>query len=311
MKAGLYQIDIKTIMDINFNLKKELILFEEVIICNEDALYADTYGHKYINQILDYYKDLIEASHVKTLDHSVFKDSDFDISEEVKYLINEKRNIESEHHEFWKKMKNRDKYDDFDPNKEWDLYRWGVYGSDITNRLTSIYLNSIYPENEYIPIQKEYFPTLQEDKTPKDQVINLVLKEFPIIDSDVPIEQVIEFKEERELKLRYFELRDFITNLARENLSHSEIKDKLEYLLHEYEEGLKQAKLKYTTSTLETICIAGAEFIENLAKLKFSSAVKNLFELNMQNFELLEAEKNLKGREVSFIYYSNQRFGDK
>lgn len=61
-------------------------------------------------------------------------------------------------------MRNRDKYKDFDPNKEFDLYCWGVYGSDIVNRLISIHMNSVNPSKEYIPIQKKHLPSLNNEK---------------------------------------------------------------------------------------------------------------------------------------------------
>lgn len=308
MKCGLFQIDIETIANRDINLKKELLLFDEVIICNEEALYTETFGHKYVDEILNYYKGLIGNEIIKTLDSKEIENLTDNDSEETALLLKEKRSLDKERNQFWEKMKNRDKYKDFEPNKEFDLYHWGVYSSDIVNRLISIHMNSVNPSNEYIPIQKKHFPSFNNEKNQKDMVINLALKEFPIIDDKTPIEQVIEFRNEDDLRLRYFELRDFITNLSKQNLSEIEIKDKFEYLLNEYKNGLKLAELKYTNSTLETICIAGAEFVENLAKLKFSSAVKKLFELSKQDFELLEAEKGLKGRELSFIYYANQRF---
>lgn len=102
-------------------------------------------------------------------------------------------------------------------------------------------------------------------------------------------------------------MRDFLTTLSKQNLTQNEIQEKVEYLLNEYKNGLELLELKYNLSTIETICITAAEVVESVATLKFSKAVKTLFELNKKELQLLEAEQKLKGREVSFLYEAKKK----
>ena len=84
--------------------------------------------------------------------------------------------------------------------------------------------------------------------------------------------------------------------------SYQEIEDKIEFLFDQYTERLKLHRLKYTSSTLEIICITTTQFLENIVKLKFSDALKVFFEVNMKKIEIIEAEKNILGRELSYIH---------
>ncbi|MBO6533289.1 MAG: hypothetical protein JJ935_09450 [Muricauda sp.] len=175
----------------------------------------------------------------------------------------------------------------------------GEFGS----RLRSMVFNFNNPSSEYIPIVKNFASNdLNEIETTKSLVLGVVLKNFPIIDSNVEVERIIEFKKAEDIRARYFELRDFVTNLSKQNLKENEIQEKVEYLLNEYKNGLELLDFKYNLSTIETICITTAEVVENIATLKFSKAVKTLFELNKRELKLLEAERELKGREVSYLY---------
>ena len=174
---------------------------------------------------------------------------------------------------------------------------------EYSSRYRSIVLNHKNPENEYIPIVKDFTPTgIKEVDTSKSVVLSIVLKNFPLINPNIDLERIVEFKKAEDIKSRYFELRDFITSISKQNLTPNEIHEKVEYLLNEYKNGLELIDFKYNLSTLETICIATSEVVENIATLKFSKAVKTLFELNKKELQLLEAERNIKGREVSFLY---------
>lgn len=170
------------------------------------------------------------------------------------------------------------------------------------SRAAATILNRIDLQNEYIPTFRKFLdldPQCYAVK--KHDIIQIILKKFPIISDDISIEQIIEFKSDSDTKLRYFELIDFITNISYSKFSIKEIEEKIEFLLHQYKTGLELQKIKYNTSILETFCITSLQIIENLAKLKFSDAIKPIFDLTKKKINLIEAERQLKGRELSYI----------
>lgn len=176
----------------------------------------------------------------------------------------------------------------------------------ITARHNSLIFNSIDKENEYSPII-----TFEDDidhrlASRKYQVINLVLKEFPTLDMNVSLDFIQDFKEDSDITNRLFSLRDFINNISNSNLSRKEIADKIEYLISQYSEGLEKTKMKYSYNKLELIAITTAEIVENLATLKFSKALKTVFDIKKTDIQLYEAEEKLIGKEVSFIHKSHE-----
>ena len=179
----------------------------------------------------------------------------------------------------------------------------GQYGI----RYKSSILNRLHDEDEHIPIIKKFYHSNMDLEVKKEDVLYLILKKFPIISEDIHIDKIIELKNDSDLKSRYYELRDFITTISKSNLSLNEINDKIEFLLDQYRERLELHKLKYHTSVFETFCISTTQFLEDMLKFKLSTAIKSIFEINKKKIEVIEAEKNIPGRELSYIYKVSER----
>lgn len=76
---------------------------------------------------------------------------------------------------------------------------------EFSSRYRSIVLNHKNPSSEYIPIVRNFAPKyLNEVDTNKSLVLGVVLKNFPIIESNVDIDRIIEFKQVDEIRARYF-----------------------------------------------------------------------------------------------------------
>jgi len=180
-------------------------------------------------------------------------------------------------------------------------------GAQYSARFKSAMFNLLDPKNEYIPIIKSFETDSKTDwEVSKETILNIVFKKFPVIPVESSIDDFIAFKSNSDIKLRYYELRDFITTISKSNLSLKEIEDKIEYLYNQYIQSVAYFQKKYKTSILETMCIATATIIEDMVKFKYSDLVKKIFEIKSKKYNLIEAERNLKGRELSYIYKVNE-----
>lgn len=179
----------------------------------------------------------------------------------------------------------------------------GQYGI----RYKSAILNKLNLEDEYIPIIKKLYESDNEVK--KENVLQILFKKMPVIDDNVEIEKLLEIKHDTDFKIRYYALRDFITQISKSSLSLKEIEDKIDYLLLQYTDSLKMHKLKYTYSMTEIICISTTKFLEDILKFKFSDAIKLLFEIKKKELAVIDAEKLLPGRELSYLHLINQKMG--
>ena len=184
--------------------------------------------------------------------------------------------------------------------------------SSIYSRFASIVLNEHFRENNYYPLVaptnylKSYYDSKRDDdwrvETLKSKVVNLIINKMPVPDDSVSWDQLKNFKSDPDSKKKLLGLRTWIAEISQKQFSLSEISEKLEYLLEEYSAQMKNHKLKYTLSSLETVLVPTLEVLENLIKFKFSKAAKVLFDLKRNQFQLLEAEAKFPGREIAYLY---------
>ena len=131
--------------------------------------------------------------------------------------------------------------------------------------------------------------------------VSVVLKKFPILDENISIEKIIDFKSDPDTKLKLGRLRNWISEVSNSKMSIKEIEEKIEYLLMEYSNHMNLHKIEYNLGKIETIVTTSLSFIENLTKLKLSNASKIIFDLNRTKIQLLKAENTAPGKEVAFI----------
>ena len=88
-----------------------------------------------------------------------------------------------------------------------------------------------------------------------------------------------------------------------------EMVEELEHVLSEYTRALQLLEKRHDFGTLELTLTTVPELVANLLTLKFTEAAKRLFELRNPKLKLLEDERNLTGREVSYVVAAHRRFG--
>ena len=172
---------------------------------------------------------------------------------------------------------------------------------ELKSRIFSIINNSKSTDN-YIPIIREkYRQNLMNEKLHISDAIGVVLKRFPIINLDTTVEKIIDFKSDPDTKIKLSRLRNWVTEIAKSNISIKEMEEKLDYLLLEYSNHMNLHRIEFNLGKIETLVTTSLAFIENLAKLKLSEASKVIFDLTRTEIGLLKAENSAPGKEVAFI----------
>lgn len=135
----------------------------------------------------------------------------------------------------------------------------------------------------------------------KQSIINLIIKKFPFIDDTIEWQKIIEFKTDIDAKNKLNSLKNWLIDISKNNYTVTEIEQKLDYFIDEYESLLKLHKLKIKYKKFDLILTATIGTIENLIKLNFTDIGKNLLTLKEDEINLKIDEKNLKGQEVAYI----------
>ena len=99
-----------------------------------------------------------------------------------------------------------------------------------------------------------------------------------------------------------------MSGVARAQHTPTEMEEQLEYLLENYRQHLQLHRMKANTGALQTVVVAAAEFLEDLANKRFSKIAKGIFSANQREIELLQGELTAPGKEVAYIVKSREAF---
>jgi len=141
--------------------------------------------------------------------------------------------------------------------------------------------------------------------------VNAVIEKFPIIDDEISWEKILDYKEDTEVKLKLKALKNFANDLAKNQYTFSEVEDKLDYLMNEYENQIKLHKLKVKYYKYDVLLNSTIGVLENIVKLNFTEIGKSHLSLKKEKVDLLLTEKNILGNEIAYIVDSTEQFGRK
>jgi hypothetical protein len=96
--------------------------------------------------------------------------------------------------------------------------------------------------------------------------------------------------------------------VARSELSPSEIEQKLEYLMSQYQRHMTLHKMKTNPGVLQSMVVTPAEFAESLVKFNWGKIARSLFTMRQRKIALLEGELNAPGNEVAYVIKSKEAF---
>ena len=142
----------------------------------------------------------------------------------------------------------------------------------------------------------------------KHDVVTIALAALPIPDDQTSWEQIIEYRDDPVLQDKFLDLRHWMSEVARGDLTPPEIEEKLEYLLSRYRRHLDIHKMKSNTTIFETVVVTTADVLGNLARFQWGKAAQGLFSFKHRKVDLLEGELKAEGSEVAYIMKARNLF---
>jgi hypothetical protein len=139
-----------------------------------------------------------------------------------------------------------------------------------------------------------------------ESTLRVALTALPLPDEGTSWSEILEFRAHTRDKQWAF--RRFLLSLATRQLSEAEIRDELEWSLHEYTKAMELHNIKASQSFVELFVISPLEIIENLVKLNWSKLAKGALSVRKRKVELLEAEMKAPGKECAYVFESRKRF---
>jgi hypothetical protein len=158
------------------------------------------------------------------------------------------------------------------------------------------------------PVLPISIPSIKEERADKGAIIQIALTALPIPDESMPWEQIMEYRSDPDSQSKFLALRNWMSEVARAELTPAEVEEKLMYLTDQYRRHMKLHRMKTNVGTLETIITTGAEVIGDLVSFKWGKAAEALFSLKKREVVLLEGELTAPGNEVAYIVKARETF---
>ena len=177
---------------------------------------------------------------------------------------------------------------------------YGLISAEVFLRpLSSYYRNVMHIDA--IPVASGKLPELPQQTGSVEEVVKVVINHLPIPDDSTSWEQIMDFRNDLDTQGKFLGLRNWMNDVARAKLTPLEVEQKLEWMIHDYQEHMNLHRMKANTGTLETILVS-------LADRKFGDIVKGLFSVKHKQIALLEAEAKSPGREIAIISKAQETF---
>lgn len=159
---------------------------------------------------------------------------------------------------------------------------------------------------------KQFFP-LSGSKIitgvlPKIPAMKLEVLNYPMIDTDISWQRLLEFKQDETTKKHFVRFNRLLNRLLTSLNTTQEVYEEIEYMLSEYKEYVELAQMKYKKSKRVFYLKWTEAIIEGLAGtplelLKPASVMLNSYlNIDRDHVEYLQAKHNAPEKEVSLLY---------
>jgi|GEM_PF-1724374 len=174
-------------------------------------------------------------------------------------------------------------------------------------RVYSIQFRELHGIDAY-PLLSITIPPAIDAAATKSDILRIALNYLPIPDETTHWEQILEFRNDPDSRHKFLDLRNWVNEVARGELSRNEIEDKLAYLISQYQRRMEVHKMKINKGVLETIVVSTIGLMKDLTTFNWKTAAQMPFTFSQRRIAMLEGELNTLGSEVAYILKARENF---
>ena len=165
----------------------------------------------------------------------------------------------------------------------------------------------VYPVNDVF----QDFDGLPGQLAGEQQVLSVVLKRLPVPSGDLPLEEIVRFKQDEDTQFKFRKFWHWARKAATKVGGHREIEEEIDELTNDYERHLAEHLKKVKHERVEIKVAMPLEFVEDLAKLHWGQAARRLFQLDKATLNAHEAELKLPGQEIAYVTAASRLLASK
>lgn len=315
---GVSVVDYISLLVQSQNITSDLLYFDKIIICNEfdDSLLNHFINapinqiHKEFMQTLEILEkhNLIEVNNLTSIQEDIRTASD--TSELHEYLRGASQSAQflDQVHRDARENKLLVTTRDADFDLQMDYFFHQAIVSQFANRMYCSVMNA-KSQDQFTPIISTGLNELRIlGKEERTDVVRVVLNNFPKIDPKEDIKKLVEFKADKDSKLKLDKLRNWVADIEQDNYSPKQIQGKIEFMLHDYADHLKKHKMVSLSGIIETIVIPSAVLLATFKDPAWAFIGYQAFQFWKQDVILAEGEKDAEGKEIAYIHKAQIEF---
>jgi len=167
-------------------------------------------------------------------------------------------------------------------------------------RLFALQVRNIEGLDAYATIPSGDNTLDHEDQRPGQHDVMKIALVLPVPDEHVSWDDILEYRKDGDSQNRFFELKEWMSDVARGSLTRAEAGQKLEVVLDRYRKLLTAHQMQINWTRLETFVVSTANVIRELRTF-VQSQRSTLFSVEGRKLALLEGESTSAGSEVAFV----------
>ena len=129
----------------------------------------------------------------------------------------------------------------------------------------------------------------------------------PVPDEQVSWQQIIEHRNDSDSQ-RFFELKEWMSDMSRGAFAEAEAQQKLEFLLDQYRRVLQRHEIQINWTKLEAFVLTSADDSQRFTPFQLDQSASRLFSVEPRKLALLEEESTLPGSIVAFVTKTKSMF---
>ena len=135
----------------------------------------------------------------------------------------------------------------------------------------------------------------------RQEVLSIVLKQFPDPRPDLPLEDIVSFKLDPETQYKFKKFWDWIRKFSDEKHDRHELEEEIDSLLIDYRYHLKQLTNKVQTDRRKVWVSLPGDLAEDLVKFRWGKALGRLFDLKLERIAAHDEEMKAPGNEIAYV----------
>jgi hypothetical protein len=158
-----------------------------------------------------------------------------------------------------------------------------------------------------VPVCKSTLPSQLKVEGMSENLLSVTLNAFPLPDEMTSWQDILDFKSDMHNKQWTF--RRFLEDLATKKLSAMEVKDRIEYSLNEYSQGMRHRHIKIIHSSVAALVVPTADLFFNFSGNHAAALIAAGIAINKLRIELMEGEMKAPGKECAYVFEAQKEFG--